>query len=247
MEITPAIIILIIAVFSVVQSLFGVGLLVFGTPTFLLLGASYAESVGYLLPSSLLLSSIQAHGFRDKIRIARGVVLYAMPFVFFGLLLSIDVVQHSFILAIVGATMLLLSLMRIIGVEKISKEIIKFDRSFLVITGFIHGISNQGGALLTVLMGSIYSDKEKVRTNIAFAYLLFGLSQLVVLLWLKVDVISWMSIVYGLVTVLLYQLVGKSLFQSINMNTFDLIFTGFMIIYGILLLTPVTLNYMEIL
>jgi len=56
-----------------------------------------------------------------------------------------------------------------------------------------------------------------------------------------------MSIVYGLVTVLLYQLVGKSLFQSINMNTFDLIFTGFMIIYGILLLTPVTLNYMEIL
>ena len=144
MEITPAIIILIIAVFSVVQSLFGVGLLVFGTPTFLLLGASYAESVGYLLPSSLLLSSIQAHGFRDKIRIARGVVLYAMPFVFFGLLLSIDVVQHSFILAIVGATMLLLSLMRIIGVEKISKEIIKFDRSFLVITGFIHGISNQG-------------------------------------------------------------------------------------------------------
>ena len=89
MEITPAIIILIIAVFSVVQSLFGVGLLVFGTPTFLLLGASYAESVGYLLPSSLLLSSIQAHGFRDKIRIARGVVLYAMPFVFFGLLLSI--------------------------------------------------------------------------------------------------------------------------------------------------------------
>jgi len=96
-------------------------------------------------------------------------------------------------------------------------------------------------------MGSIYSDKEKVRTNIAFAYLLFGLSQLVVLLWLKVDVISWMSIVYGLVTVLLYQLVGKSLFQSINMNTFDLIFTGFMIIYGILLLTPVILNYMEIL
>ena len=236
MEITPAIIILIIAVFSVVQSLFGVGLLVFGTPTFLLLGASYAESVGYLLPSSLLLSSIQAHGFRDKIRIARGVVLYAMPFVFFGLLLSIDVVQHSFILAIVGATMLLLSLMRIIGVEKISKEIIKFDRSFLVITGFIHGISNQGGALLTVLMGSIYSDKEKIRTNIAFAYLLFGLSQLSVLLWFDVKIVSWNSIIYGLVTLTLYQVLGKNLFKSLNQRFFNLIFAIFMIFYGILLI-----------
>ncbi len=73
MEITPLIVILVVAFFSIVQSLFGVGLLVFGTPTFLLLGASYVESVGYLLPSSLLLSALQSHGFRDKIKIARGV------------------------------------------------------------------------------------------------------------------------------------------------------------------------------
>ena len=80
MEPSVFIIVLVIAVFSVVQSIFGVGLLVFGTPTFLLLGVSYVDAVGYLLPSSLLLSFLQTHGFKNKIRIARGIVLYAIPF-----------------------------------------------------------------------------------------------------------------------------------------------------------------------
>ena len=70
MEPSVFIIVLVIAVFSVVQSIFGVGLLVFGTPTFLLLGVSYVDAVGYLLPSSLLLSFLQTHGFKNKIRIA---------------------------------------------------------------------------------------------------------------------------------------------------------------------------------
>jgi uncharacterized membrane protein YfcA len=135
--------------------------------------------------------------------------------------------------------MLLLALMRTIGTDKLSEKIKKFDRIYLIVTGVVHGVSNQGGALLTIFMGSLYSDKEKIRTNIAFAYLLFGLSQFVVLLWLKVGVLSWSSVVYGSVTLLLYQFVGKSLFRSINVGLFNTIFTSFIAAYGVLLLLTV--------
>ena len=186
MEINPFVIAFVIAIFSIVQSLFGVGLLVFGTPTFLLLGVSYVDAVGYLLPSSLLLSFLQTHGFKNKIRIARGIVLYAIPFVFLGMSLSIDFGKNSYITTIVGVIMLLLALIRILNIEKLPNIIKKFGRTSLVITGAVHGISNQGGALLTILMGSIYEDKEKIRTNIALAYLLFGLLiYLITILYLK--------------------------------------------------------------
>jgi uncharacterized membrane protein YfcA len=201
-----------------------------------MLGVSYSEAVGYLLPSSLALSVVQAHGFRDKIKIARGIVVYAIPFVFFGMSLSFDIKKNSFIVPIIGFIMLFLALLRIVGIERFSKKIKKFGRSSLVLTGFIHGISNQGGALLTILMGSIYSDKERIRTNIAFAYLLFGLSQLIVLLWIKVETIGWLSIFYSLITLILYQLIGRHIFQSINLRLFNFVFTIFMVIYGLLLI-----------
>ena len=40
MDLNPSLVLIVIALFSVIQSIFGVGLLVFGTPTFLLLGVS---------------------------------------------------------------------------------------------------------------------------------------------------------------------------------------------------------------
>jgi len=53
------IVFIIILVFSIVQSIFGVGLLLFGTPTFLLLGYSYTETLWLLLPCSVTISLIQ--------------------------------------------------------------------------------------------------------------------------------------------------------------------------------------------
>ena len=244
MEITFYIVLLVVAFFSVVQSLFGVGLLVFGTPTFLLLGASYGEAIAYILPSSLLLSALQSHGFRNKIRIARGIILYAMPFVFIGMIFSVELGQHSHIVSIIGAVMLLLSIIRIVGIEKVSDKVNRFGRLSLILTGLVHGVSNQGGALLTLLMGSLYSDKEKIRTNIAFAYLLFGLSQFIVLVWLKSDLIGVSSVLYVLVTLFIYQFIGKSLFSAMSMRAFNLVFTGFMVVYGVLLLMPLINSWM---
>ena len=50
----------VVAVFSVVHSLFGVGLLVFGTPTLLALGFPFEVAVANLLPPSFAISALQS-------------------------------------------------------------------------------------------------------------------------------------------------------------------------------------------
>ena len=51
--------IIIIIILIILQSIFGIGLLLFGTPTFILFGYSFAETLSLLLPISILISLIQ--------------------------------------------------------------------------------------------------------------------------------------------------------------------------------------------
>lgn len=59
MEMEYFYILAVIAVLSVVQSLFGMGILVFGTPTLLLMGYDFITTPGYLLPTSFAISLLQ--------------------------------------------------------------------------------------------------------------------------------------------------------------------------------------------
>ena len=79
---------LVVFVFAVIQSVFGVGLLVFGTPTLLLLGLPFDAVLAYL-PSSIAISLLQVvggGGFRlDPLR--RQFLLLTAPLVLLGTLL----------------------------------------------------------------------------------------------------------------------------------------------------------------
>ena len=50
---------LVVFVFAIVQSVVGVGLLVFGTPTLMLLGYGFEQTLAIVLPASLCVSAIQ--------------------------------------------------------------------------------------------------------------------------------------------------------------------------------------------
>ena len=69
----------IIALFSIVQSMFGVGLLLFGTPTLLLLEYSYSETLWLLLPCSLTISLIQVVGDYKFIEAKKRAVYFVIP------------------------------------------------------------------------------------------------------------------------------------------------------------------------
>ena len=50
-----------IVIVCFVQSIFGVGVLLLGTPTLLILGYSFVETLSHLLPLSLLINSLQIY------------------------------------------------------------------------------------------------------------------------------------------------------------------------------------------
>ena len=58
---------LIITLLIFFQSIFGIGLLLFGTPTFLLLGYNFLEVLNLLLPTSVTISLMQFFSHLSKL------------------------------------------------------------------------------------------------------------------------------------------------------------------------------------
>ena len=81
-----------IILFTIFQSIFGVGLLVFGTPTLLLFGYSFPEVLSYLLPSSITVSFFQIYNRWEYIDLYKiNVIFYMVPMVrllFFAALIT---------------------------------------------------------------------------------------------------------------------------------------------------------------
>ena len=55
-----------ITLFCIFQSFFGVGLLLLGTPTFLLIGYDFFEVLNILLPYSIVISFLQIFATKDR-------------------------------------------------------------------------------------------------------------------------------------------------------------------------------------
>ena len=175
--------VIIIAVFSVIQSIFGVGVLLFGTPTLLLLEYSYSETLWLLLPCSVTISLIQVVNGYKLIEAKKRAVYLIIPTLVIGLTLVVTYVNGINITRIVGVLLL------VIGVIKFSSKlqallasmVKKNIQLYYAIIGIVHGISNMGGGPLSILMSTIYSKKEIIRANVAFIYLILAIFQLVVL------------------------------------------------------------------
>ena len=79
----PVDILLAIIVVSVIQSIFGVGILLFGTPILLLLGYEFVEALGVLLPVSIAVNALQFVRHYDDLdtRFYKNILLYTVPMV----------------------------------------------------------------------------------------------------------------------------------------------------------------------
>jgi len=175
--------VIIIAVFSIVQSIFGVGLLLFGTPTLLLLGYSYSETLWLLLPCSVTISLIQVVNDYKLIEAKKRAVYLVIPTLVLGLAFVIIYENGINITRIVGVLLLLIGVIRFSSKLQalLSSTVKKHIQIYYIIIGVVHGISNMGGGPLSILMSTIYSKKEIIRANVAFIYLILAMFQLVVL------------------------------------------------------------------
>jgi uncharacterized protein len=228
----------IIMVFAVVQSLFGIGLLVFGTPTLLLLGYPFSQALAILLPASLSVSLLQLSMAQ---RIDRGFALQfgvwcLIPLVTVLTLILIFHVQTSLNL-LVAFALALFAVFRAFPTldERARKWVIKHQREWLLLMGLVHGLSNLGGGLLTILATSQHREKDRMRGLIAFCYTCFATSQLCVLALLNPGLFGWQQLGFAATSALVFLSIGRHVFRWVSAPAFNRLFTAFMASYASLL------------
>jgi hypothetical protein len=228
--------VIIIAVFSVVQSIFGVGLLLFGTPTLLLLGYSYSETLWLLLPCSVTISLIQVVNDYKLIEAKKRAVYLVIPTLVLSLALVVTYENGINITRIVGALLLLIGVIRFSSKLQalLSSTVKKHIQIYYIIIGVVHGISNMGGGPLSILMSTIYSKKEIIRANVAFIYLILAMFQLVVLSIISNT--SSRSEVMLLIPISLasYIFISKFTSSEVNDKKYTFILNVMVLVYGVL-------------
>jgi len=228
--------VIIIAVFSVIQSIFGVGVLLFGTPTLLLLEYSYSETLWLLLPCSVTISLIQVVNGYKLIEAKKRAVYLIIPTLVIGLTLVVTYANGINITRIVGVLLLVIGVIRFSSkLQALLASMVKKNiQMYYAIIGIVHGISNMGGGPLSILMSTIYSKKEIIRANVAFIYLILAIFQLVVL-----SIISNTSVkseVMWLIPISFVSYIFTSKFISsiVNDKKYTFILNVMILTYGVL-------------
>ena len=230
-----------VGVFAIVQSLFGVGLLLFGTPTLLLLGLPFELVLAYLLPSSIVVSALQiaTSGGLTLEPIRRQFLVYTAPALVAASACALVLGSPHQVRHIVGVMLLLTAVMRLTPSKaSLTSFVRRHLRAFMLGLGIVHGVSNLGGGILTVVVGSCYEDKVSIRRHIAFAYGTMATIQLVVLfvtgmpalylpLWLLLPVLAGAT----------FLLLGQRVFRGASQGLYQHGLTAIIMSFAVVILS----------
>ena len=143
----PVDILLTVIVTSIIQSVFGVGVLLFGTPL-LLLGYDFIDALIVLLPISIAINALQILKHHQYIDFAfyRNVLIYTIPFVV--LFLFIVTTANINIGFLVGLFLVFVALKNVSSaIEAALDALLKHERIYLAVMGIVHGLTNLGGII----------------------------------------------------------------------------------------------------
>ena len=225
-----------VVIFSTIQSIFGLGLLLFGTPTLLLLEYSYSETLWLLLPCSVTISLIQSVRDYKLIKAKKRAVYIIIPTLILSLSLVIIYESDVNIIKIVGVLLLL------IGVIRLSSKLqallgsmsIKYIQIYYIMIGVVHGATNMGGGPLSILMSTIHSKKEIIRANVAFIYLILVIFQLVVLSIISNTSVKSEVMLLIPISLVTYIFTSKIISPKINNENYTFVLNVMVLVCGVL-------------
>jgi len=233
-----ALIFALLSLFVLVQSIYGVGLLVFGTPVLLLAGMPFDHVLGLLLPSSILISTQQLFTLRLQEMHEKRFLWIPIVGIPVGILISLQLSSSTQISIILGLAMIFVAIMR--SNEKtlkwVGKLFSKHRRLFHLTNAIFHGYSNLGGTFLSVYSVAIYHDKLQVLRCTALFYLIYGIAQIIVLLAFGKFELFINGLLFLPATILIHNFVGQRSFRAISQPAFHRLATVFFWCIGIVLL-----------
>ncbi len=233
-------VLIVVAVLSVVQSIFGIGVLVFGTPTLLLMGYDFITALGYLLPASFAISLLQVlTAGSNRTSVSGHLYTLCLPAIGVGLWLTGASPLSSWTNHLIGTTLLLSALIRSWPPSQrlFSVMLDKHLAIYHLIMGGIHGLTNLGGALLAILASGTHDEKVAIRYTVAHYYLVFSVVQMFILATVMGH--HEMLISNAPVAVISSSvcfLVGNRIFSYISNPLFNRALTVFIAVYGVVIL-----------
>lgn len=229
----------IIILLIVIQSIFGVGLLLFGTPSFLVLGYDFANTINILMPVSITISVLQF--FRSKIKdsfFIKEYNLFCLPFLIIFLFIALKF-KYLFDFKLLVALLLIFSSILILNKNKFSsfrKTFFKFKRIVLVGIGCLHGLTNMGGSFLAIYSTLVSENvKEVARYYICYGYLIMGVFQYILVLLINYETINFLKIYYIVIALFIYFPTQK-IFKNIDDKKFSNYINFIALIYGLLII-----------
>ena len=227
-----------IFVLAILQSIFGIGILFFGTPTLLLLGFPFSETLSILLPASAAVSLFQVirGNLPDRRQIGNYIGWCLVPLTA-ALVGSLSFGWDAELESIVAVTLLLYVVVRLSRRTERALQLsaTRLPQAWLAVIGTVHGFSNLGGGLLAIFAASSFSDKKQVRSNIAFCYLCFAVIQLVTLAILKPEFMHLTQFGYAALAIIVFIVIDRQVFGAIATPVFDRILTLLIGCYSVLI------------
>ena len=136
---------LIISILVFFQSIFGIGLLLFGTPTFLLLNYNFLDTLNILLPISISISFLQLFFSKKKnSTFIKNFNLFTLPFLGISLYFIINFLDSINLEIFIALIIIFFSLLNINRKKfNILKKLSTIKQNFLLsLIGIIHGLTN---------------------------------------------------------------------------------------------------------
>ena len=231
--------IIIITLLIIIQSIFGVGLLLFGTPSFLVLGYDFANTINILMPVSITTSALQflRSKVKDKVFITE-YNLFCLPFLIIFLLIALKF-KYLFDFKLLVALLLVFSSVLILNKKKFSsfrKTFFKLKKIVLIGIGSVHGLTNMGGSFLAIYSTLVSENvKEVARYYICYGYLIMGLFQYILVLSISYENLNFNKLYYLVLALLIYFPTQK-IFKNIDDRKFSKYINIIALTYGLLIL-----------
>jgi uncharacterized membrane protein YfcA len=231
-------VLIIVIITSFVQSIFGVGVLLFGTPLLLLQGYDFIDAVVVLLPISLSINAIQiAKDLRNvDLGFYKKILLYTIPFVIVFLFI-VTKFQLNIGIA-VGLFLLFVAAKNYSSkINKIIKIFLKHEIIYFVAMGIVHGLTNLGGSLLTAIVHSKEYEKHVARVTVAASYATFAIFQILTLAFSGYDTeMSFADIaIYLAAGITVFAFTENVVYIAINNEKYAKSFATFLLLSGLLL------------
>lgn len=222
-----------------VQSIFGVGLLLFGTPSFLILGYDFANTINILMPVSITISILQFY--KSKVRDPKFIKeynLFCLPFLVFFLITALKFNTILDFKLLVGLLLVVSSIL-ILNKRKFStfkKVFFKLKKLVLIGIGSVHGLTNMGGSFLAIYSTLVSQNKKEIaRYYICYGYLIMGVLQYFTVLFFSYKYLEFSKLFYILFALIIY-FPAQKLFKNIKDRKFSKYINIIALIYGIVIL-----------